>query len=150
MNDKGYNKPESTSIIGYGTFITQGLWKSKSNVEVCLINHFSRILPPNSWFPYILPSTKSFWALKFDVLIEELTELDYYEGVPESIFQREKVQVSLKTGEIVSAFLYIPTRKTISKENLSLELDTHDRWKLEIKKHITLILKLILRKLYYS
>jgi len=65
------------SIVGYGTFITQGYWKKKINVEVCLIKDFIRIFPKGNWFPYALPCKhSSFWALRFCVYEEELDELD--------------------------------------------------------------------------
>ena len=141
MNNRLNSKSNLVSVVGYGTFITRKLWKGKYNVEVCLVSQFSRIKPLNSWFPYVLPSKSSFWALKFDIFYEELKVLDRYEGVPEAIFQRTEIKVTLKTGKQIPAYLYVPTKSTIFRENLSLELDLHDRWKEEIKKFPDIIHK---------
>ena len=123
------------SVIGYGTFITNGYWKDKKNVEVCLLNHFIRIFPKNSWFPFILPlKTSSFWALKFEVNEKELKELDYYEGVKSELFERVETEILLKNNKQLKAFVYIPTKKTINSLNLNTQMDLNDRWKEEIKK----------------
>ena len=73
------NKFEYFSVIGYGTFITRGHWKDKHNVEPCLVNNFSRVYPQGFWFPIVFPSGDSFWALKFEVTLQELEFLDNYE-----------------------------------------------------------------------
>ena len=122
-------------IIGYGTFITRNLWKDKKNVEVCTVKNFTRIYPKNSWFPYVLQSKSSFKALKFDVNETELENLDRIEGVFEGLFKRVKTEISLKNDRKLSAFIYVPTDKTIQSQNLFLELDKTDQWKEEIKKH---------------
>ena len=123
------------SIIGYGTFITQGYWKDKPNVQVCLIKNFTRIFPKNSCFPYVLPSNNSFWALKFDVNEQELKQLDKYEGVSLGLFWREKTEIIFKNGKKSTAFIYIPTKNSIISKNLTLESDKEDRWKEQIKKY---------------
>ena len=122
------------SIIGYGTFITRNLWKDKKNVEVCTVKNFTRIYPKNSWFPYVLQSTGSFKALKFDVNEQELGTLDRIEGVFEGLFKRVNTEIYLKNNQRSSAFIYVPTDKTVKSQNLSLELDKTDQWKEEIKK----------------
>jgi hypothetical protein len=129
------------SVIGYGTFITQKLWKGKPNVEVCLVKHFSRIQPPNNWFPYAIPSDKSLWALKFDVQVEELDELDRYEGLPQNLFERKEIYIILKSGKQIPAFIYLPTPTTTVTQKLTLDLDLHDRWKEEIKKYPEIVEK---------
>ncbi|MFX0047160.1 MAG: gamma-glutamylcyclotransferase family protein [Candidatus Hermodarchaeota archaeon] len=129
------------SIIGYGTFITRNLWKDKKNVEVCTVKNFTRIYPKNSWFPYVLPSKGSFNALKFDVNQQELETLDQIEGVLEGLFKRVKTEIYLKNNRKSSAFIYIPTDKTIKKQKLDLELDKTDRWKEEIKKYSEIVNK---------
>jgi len=123
-----------SSIIGYGTFITNNLWEDKPNVEVCLVKNFTRIYPKSSWFPYALRSNGSFKALKFDVNKQELETLDIIEGVYEGLFERVKTIIYLKNNTKSSALIYIPTDKTIKSQNLSLELDEIDRWKEEISK----------------
>ena len=130
-NSTGFNL---ISIIGYGTFITQNLWKDKVNVEICRVNNFTRIYPNNSWFPYALRSNGSFKALKFDVNKQELETLDRIEGVSEGLFKRVIADIHLKNNIISSAFIYTPTDKTIKSQKLSLELDKTDRWKKEIIK----------------
>jgi len=139
LSNKPINSSKLISVIGYGTFITQKLWKGKLNAEVCLVRNFSKIYPPNNWFPYVLPSKKLFKALKFDVTMEELEKLDRYEGVPENIFERIDVQIILKNGKQTYAFLYVPTYNTISTQNLTLDLS--DRWKEEIKKYPEIVEK---------
>jgi hypothetical protein len=141
LKNRPINKSTLVSVIGYGTFITRKLWEGKCNVEVCMVRQFSRITPLNSWFPYIIPSENSFWALKFDIHYDDLKILDQYEGVSKWIFQRIEIKVRLKSGKEIPAFLYVPTNNTISKEKLSLELDLHDRWKEELKKYPEIIKK---------
>ncbi len=129
------NAPDSNiiSVVGYGTFITHGLWKDKFNVEVCTVINFSRIFPTNNWFPYALKSTGSFKALKFDVSKEEIHYLDDIEGVSNGLFKRVMVNILLKNSWSSSAFMYIPTEETIASQKLTLESDKIDRWKEEIK-----------------
>ncbi len=122
------------SVVGYGTFITRGYWKNKHDVEPCLVHNYSRVFPPNYWFPVIFPSNESFWALKFDVTQEDLNQLDDDEGVDLGLFERIQITVELKTREKIAAFLYILTEKLINSQKLSLELDMNDRWKEHLKK----------------
>ena len=129
------------SIIGYGTFITRNLWKDKKNVEVCTVKNFTRIYPKNSWFPYVLRSKGSFKALKFDVNEQELEILDRIEGVFEGLFKRVNTEIYLKNNQEASAFIYVPTDKTIKSQNLFLELDKTDQWKEEIKKYSEIVNK---------
>lgn len=131
-NSKGF---KLISIIGYGTFVTRNLWKDKKNVEVCTVKNFARIYPKNSWFPYVLQSKGSFKALKFDVNEQELEILDRIEGVFEGLFKRVNTEIYLKNNQEASAFIYVPTDKTIKSQNLFLELDKTDQWKEEIKKY---------------
>lgn len=127
------------SIIGYGTFITRNLWRDKKNVEICTVKNFTRIYPKNSWFPYVLRSGGSFKALKFDVNEEELETLDRIEGVFEGLFKRLNTEIYLKNDQKASAFIYVPTDKTIKSQNLFLEIDKTDRWKEEIKKYSEIV-----------
>jgi gamma-glutamylcyclotransferase (GGCT)/AIG2-like uncharacterized protein YtfP len=122
------------SVIGYGIFITRNLWKDKANVEVCLVEKFTRIYPQSSWFPYALRSNGSFKALKFDVNKQELEVLDLIEGVKKGLFERVTTEIYLKNNQSSSAFMYVPTEETIVSQKLSLESDKTDRWKEEIKK----------------
>jgi len=127
------------SVIGYGTFITRGLWKDKFNVEVCTVINFTRIFPTNSWFPYALKSAGSFKALKFAVTKEEINFLDKIEGVDNGLFKRVMVDILLENNRPSSAFMYVPTEETIVSQKLTLKLDKIDRWKEEIKKTLEII-----------
>ena len=129
------------SIIGYGTFITECFWKDKQGVQVCLVKNFTRIFPKNSWFPYVLPSKNSFWALKFEVNEQQLSFLDIYEGISAGLFKRSNAEIEFKNGKNSMAFIYIPTENLIRTHNLRLELDKEDRWKNEIKKHAEIVSK---------
>jgi gamma-glutamylcyclotransferase (GGCT)/AIG2-like uncharacterized protein YtfP len=123
------------SIVGYGTFITDGFWKKKSNVEVCTIQNYIRLFPKGSSFPYVLFSEGlSFKALKFDVKEQELKELDKYEGVGKDLFKRIETEILLKGKKVAKAFIYVPTETTIIKQKLKPELDKEDLWKKEIEK----------------
>lgn len=141
MKDNDTSDSSFISIIGYGTFITRNLWKDKINVEVCTVKNFTRIYPKYSWFPYVLPSKGSFKALKFEVNEQELETLDQIEGVFEGLFKRVKTKIYLKNDRKSSAFIYIPTDKTIKSQKLTLELDKTDRWKEEIKKYFEIVNK---------
>ncbi len=123
-------------IIGYGTFITQGFWKDKKNVEVCVVKNFIRIfIPERNWFPYALPLKNSYFkALKFEVTKRELEVLDIYEGVNSGLFKRVKTKVVLKNNKQIEAFIYVPTINTIISQRLTSELDRFDSWKKEIEK----------------
>lgn len=124
------------SVIGYGTFITRGIWKDKKNVEVCIIKDYIRIFPKGNWFPYVLPCKGALvYALKFDVTEEELRNLDIYEGIPENYFKREKIEVYNKYNKPFKAFIYLPTKIMIKEYNLSVDMDKNDNWKKEIKKY---------------
>ena len=134
MKDNNTSDSNLQPIIGYGTFITRGLWKNKINVEVCTVNNFTRIYPKGSWFPYALKSAGSFKALKFAIPKEEIKLLDEIEGVDSGLFKRVMVDILLKNNQSSSAFMYIPTEETIVSQKLTLESDKIDRWKEEIKK----------------
>ena len=85
------------SVVGYGTFITKGLWKEQANVEVCYIKDYIRIYPEGNWYPYVLPKKNAFfWAIKFDVSDEALDRLDHYEGVPSELYERKEITILLK------------------------------------------------------
>ncbi|HEY0090502.1 MAG TPA: gamma-glutamylcyclotransferase family protein [Candidatus Lokiarchaeia archaeon] len=132
---KSYNSSNLISIVGYGTFITRGIWKDKRNVKVCLVKDFVRILPLESWFPYALPLKNAYFnALKFDVLKSDLEKLDEYEGLPSGLFRRVKIEVTIKNEQKKEAYIYVPTDKTIKKYNLNPNIDKSDKWKEEIKK----------------
>ena len=129
------------SVIGYGTFITRGFWKSKVHVEVCTVINFTRIFPRNSWFPYALKSAGSFKALKFDVTMEDIKVLDKIEGVDNGLFKRIMVDILLKSNQPSSAFMYIPTEETIISQKLMLKSDKIDRWKEELMKNPEIVRK---------
>ena len=72
---------------------------------------------------------------------QELELLDSIEGVFDDLFERIITEVYLKNNRILSAYIYIPTKKTIASQKLSLELDKTDRWKEEIKKYPEIVKK---------
>jgi len=122
-------------VVGYGTFITRGIWKNKQKVEPCFVKGYKRILPPGNWFPFVLKcENNSFWALKFEINENELRELDFYEGVELGLFERQKIPIYLKNGKEDQAYIYLPTQKTINQFKLDLKCDDKDLWKEVIKK----------------
>jgi gamma-glutamylcyclotransferase (GGCT)/AIG2-like uncharacterized protein YtfP len=126
----------SKTIVGYGTFITSKKWSNYSNVEVCLIKGYRRILPPGNWFPYVLPDESSqFWGLKFEVTFGQLSQLDKFEGVDTNLYYRRTIQVVLKDKSEINADIYLPTETTVIREKLTLEMDNVDAWKFEMKKY---------------
>ncbi len=128
------------SVVGYGTFITHGLWKDKLNVEVCTVKNYVRIFPKGNWFPYVVPLEKSsFNALKFCVSKEDLEELDVYEGVSAGLFKRIETKILLKNNRTTKAYIYVPTENTIISQKLMPEIDENDSWKKEIEKHPEII-----------
>ncbi len=130
------------SVVGYGTFITHGLWKHKLNVEVCIVKNYVRIFPEGNWFPYVLPlKESSFNALKFCVSKEELEELDVYEGVSAGLFERIETEILLKNNRTTKAFIYVPTENTIISQKLRLGIDRNDSWKKEIEKFSEIVKK---------
>jgi serine protease inhibitor len=130
------------SVIGYGTFISRGIWRTKKNVEVCIVKDYIRIYPEGHWYPFILPlKGSSLYALKFDVTKEELRNFDFYEGVSENYFKREIIEVYCKNNEKIQAYIYLPTDQLITKYKISIDLDEKDRWKEEIKKDPEIIEK---------
>lgn len=139
MKNNSHSQP-LTTLVAYGTFITNNLWKNYENVEVCLVKNYRRILPPGNWFPYVLPDVNAqFWGLKFDVNFDQLNQLDKFEGLDMGFFYRKTIKILLMNNSEIMVEIYIPTEKTIELENLSLDLDIEDRWKLEIKKHPDII-----------
>jgi len=138
-----FNPPYNlVSVIGYGTFISRGIWRTKKNLEVCIVKDYVRIYPKGHWYPFILPSGgSSFYALKFDVTKEELRNLDFYEGISENHFKREIIEVYRKNNEKIQAYIYLPTDQLITKYKISVNLDEKDRWKEEIKKYPEIIEK---------
>ncbi|MHA1688673.1 MAG: gamma-glutamylcyclotransferase family protein [Promethearchaeota archaeon] len=140
MNSVKNDDEELISVIGYGTFLTKGLWKNKKNVEPCLVKDHVRILPEGKWYPFVLEKKgESFWALKFSVSKEELKQLDYYEGVDAGLYKRVLITVTLKNGKKTSAYIYVPTETTIKRCGLDPSIDKQDRWKEELKKNPELI-----------
>ena len=132
----------SKILVGYGTFITSKRWSNYSNVEVCLIRGYKRILPPGNWFPYVLPDENSqFWGLKFEVSSDQLSQLDKFEGVDTNLYYRRTIEVVLKDKSKINADIYLPTETTVMREKLTLEMDKIDAWKLEIKKHREIVEK---------
>ncbi|MGV9171849.1 MAG: gamma-glutamylcyclotransferase family protein [Promethearchaeia archaeon] len=125
-------------VVGYGTFITELYYQcyGKIPIRACKVLNYTRILPEDHPFPYVLPKKgAAFWALLFSVTNSQLKKLDYYEGVNVGIYKRERCNVKLKNQNLTEAYIYVPTKKTIEEQNLSYNTDRKDRWQNEIKKH---------------
>ena len=133
LSDKDQTNCNPCSIIGYGTFITRGVWENKVNVEVCVVQNYTRIYPKGYWFPFVLPSKESFWALKFEVDPLQLEILDNYEGLSSGFFKRVVADIVLKDNSKSKAFIYVPTKKTIEEQNLSSGYPDDEKGRIHIK-----------------
>jgi len=129
------DQPSQIYIIGYGTFIPNKMFL-KSDVCVCMIQHYRRVWTGETVFPFVLEDPESrFYGIVFPVSQTRLEKLDFYEGVTDGLFLREVVEVLLDNGEKISAHMYVPSQKTIEEFHLTLESDTEDRWMEEIRKN---------------
>lgn len=127
------------SIVGYGTFITNKMFKLSNDVKVCFVSGFRRIYISSAHFPFALrdPSNSGFYALLFRVKHGEFSRLDDYEGVSAGLFSRDQITILVK-GEKndyskQKAFIYLPTERTIAEYNLSVDLDKEDKWLKKIR-----------------
>jgi len=137
-------------VFGYGTFITNKIYKKYKNPKPAFLMDYYRIFRKNEgdWFPYILhkqvfeitknndKNNKSekvlqikpgFWGIVFEVDEDELYELDKYEGL-EEIYKRIEDNVMLKDGTILKAMIYYPNDKTIKQKRLKDFLNERDLW----------------------
>ncbi len=128
------NEEDIDLIVGYGTFITNKMFKFSKDVKICFVPKCRRIYITSEHFPFALddPSNEGFFALLFKVEHKEFKRLDYYEGVDAGLFYRKKVSILVKkdlTNYVKKrAFIYLPTEQSISDHNLTLDCDKEDGW----------------------
>ena len=121
-------------IVGYGTFITNKMFKFSKDVKICFVPKCRRIYINSEHFPFALddPTNEGFFALLFKVEHKEFKRLDYYEGVDAGLFYRKKVSILVKKDLTIYAkklaFIYLPTEQSISDHNLTLDCDKEDGW----------------------
>ncbi|MHA1732920.1 MAG: gamma-glutamylcyclotransferase family protein [Promethearchaeota archaeon] len=129
------------AVVGYGTFITRRLFETAENVEPALVRGFRRVLPPGNPFPFVLrdPDHAGFWALKFEVDLPRLFELDAYEGLDSGLYYRRKIPVLLRSGREVFAYIYVPTARTVREYRLDPDVDPDDAWKDHIARHLDIV-----------
>jgi hypothetical protein len=134
MKDRGNNM---VSLVGYGTFITKGLYAEGRNIEVCFVPKHRRIYPI-TWsggYPFALPDLNcaGFFALKFEIDNDQLSEFDWYEGVPQGLYDRVEIPIIIRKNKQIQAFIYLISQQSLKEYKIALESDTHDRWLEEIK-----------------
>ena len=127
-------------VIGYGTFITNKMFKFTNDVKICFVPKCRRIYIPSEHFPFALedPSKDGFFALLFKVENKEFKRLDFYEGVDAGLFYRKKIFIFVKKESNYvkkQAFIYLPTEQSISDHKLSLECDKDDKWIEKIREN---------------
>ena len=121
-------------VIGYGTFITNKMFKFTKDVKICFVPKCRRIYIPSEHFPFALedPSKDGFFALLFKVEHKEFKRLDFYEGVDAGLFYRKEISIlvkkDIKTYDKEKAFIYLPTEQSISDHNITLDSDKEDEW----------------------
>ena len=118
--EKKEDSEKQIKMIGYGTFIIRSA-SGESIFKVVgtgSIKNFVRIYHPKFeelgiFYPFAVPTEKNstLKALVYDISVEDLKELDYYEGVPH-LFQRTTCKVVLSDGKELETLIYIPSKST--------------------------------------
>ncbi|MFW9887188.1 MAG: gamma-glutamylcyclotransferase family protein [Candidatus Thorarchaeota archaeon] len=120
-------------LVGYGTFITRGIWKRYPSCRVCRVPGLRRVYDPKmAWFPFaIVDEQAEMLAVCFLVDEDSLEAFDRYEGVGQGLYERVKREVLVKeddgTWGFRDAWIYLPTSDTM-KHPLFPWKDTDDRW----------------------
>ncbi len=129
-------------VLGYGTFITRRTFERYQNLELCKVTGFKRVYPPRSGYPFAIPASENdgFWAFLFDIPEEELPSFDNYEGVP-ALYERKTISVQSKTGQEVSAEIYVASTESVKVSKLTATMDPTDRWRDVIKEKVPDLLK---------
>jgi len=130
----GENEKNKDLIVGYGTFITNRMFKFSKDVRICFVPKCRRIYLDSEHFPFALsdPSNEGFFALLFRVEHNEFKRLDLYEGVDAGLFYRKQISILVKdegnnyTKE--NAYIYLPTEKSIAEHNITPDCDKDDKW----------------------
>ncbi|MHA1380213.1 MAG: gamma-glutamylcyclotransferase family protein [Candidatus Helarchaeota archaeon] len=119
------NQPPDKQIklIGYGTFLIRSAQgESIFNVmDTVEIKNFIRIYHPKFqelgiFYPFAVPTEKesTLKALIYRVSENSLTQLDFYEGVPD-LFQRVVCEATLSNGRKIKAQIYVPSKSTCTQ-----------------------------------
>ena len=124
-------------IVGYGTFITHRTYERYQNLQLCKVRGFKRVYPPRSGYPFAVPASEQdgFWALLFDIPVDQLPSFDNYEGAP-VLYERRTITVQLKSSDWVPAEIYVASQKEILEGKLSTSMDPTDRWRDVIKAKV--------------
>ncbi|MFX1451913.1 MAG: gamma-glutamylcyclotransferase family protein [Promethearchaeota archaeon] len=136
FTEKAEDTKEQITLIGYGTFIIRSATGENifKVVDIGLINNFVRIYHPKFaelgvFYPFAVPTKKNstLKALVYNVAVEDLQELDFYEGVPH-LFERIHCKVLLSDGEELQTQIYIPSKSTCEqlKERLKLIMNIEE------------------------
>ncbi|MFX0136451.1 MAG: gamma-glutamylcyclotransferase family protein [Candidatus Hodarchaeota archaeon] len=132
--EKEEGSEKQIKMIGYGTFIIRSA-SGESIFKVIgtgSIKNFVRIYHPKFeemgvFYPFAVPTEKNskLKALVYDISVEDLKELDFYEGVPH-LFQRTSCKVLLSDGKEIDTLIYIPSRSTCEELKDRLKLILND------------------------
>ncbi len=137
---------EMQKVIGYGTFITHGVYKEKENVQPVIVKGYRRVFEKRRMrYPFVLEDQESsFVGLSFDIQKDYLRGLDSYECCDRQdpnnsngngLYYRKEINAETTDGVEITAWIYIPTNRTIKRGRLSLDIDDKDSWREIIKVH---------------
>ncbi len=134
--EKSEESEKQVKMIGYGTFIIRSA-SGESLFKVIgtgSIENFVRIYHPKFeelgiFYPFAVPTKKNSTvkALVYDISVDGLKELDFYEGVPH-LFQRTTCKVVLSDGKKLNTLIYIPSKPTCEqlKERLKYIMNNEE------------------------
>ncbi len=117
-------------VVGYGTFITNGIWKQHENCKICRVLEYRRVYNPEmARFPFaIKDETSSFLALSFEVPEDEINHLDHIEGVKQGLYSRIITRILILVDNILAnAWMYVPTEQTRNHPYFPWD-DYNDLW----------------------
>ena len=128
-------------IFGYGTFITSGIYQNFQHVRAAFLPGYVRILRPVDPFPYIIRAetknqSSGFWGLVFEVDVEGLKRLDFYEG---GLYKRIHVDILYSDGASESVMVYYPTQRVISQYHRLDYITDEDPWRTQLLDHPDII-----------
>ncbi|MHA1408816.1 MAG: gamma-glutamylcyclotransferase [Candidatus Odinarchaeia archaeon] len=107
---KAYKDEKTYRLVANDSSIFH--WLSGFPAEPVKVLDHVRILHPyvdQYSFTYELKD-HHFWTLMYsEVPMEALDNIDFLEGTHNDLFKREEVLVERKTGEVIKAFMYVPT-----------------------------------------
>lgn len=140
------DREPQVKLIGYGTFLIRSSHGEEifNVLGVGILKNFIRIFHPKFqqlgiFYPFAFPTKKnsSLKVLVYEIPLNALNELDFYEGIP-NLFKRITSEVTLTNGETLTPEIYVPTKSTcedlrnklksiMSKEELK-EMWEKDLW----------------------